>query len=762
MPVSRINSLFKNDVGFYLLTALLLIAISFLAFICDSFSQKIVCISAAGYFSFLLLKKYAASLKLVLVLVTLFIGSIILNKKEVHFELSEQSQIQIYPDQVRVKDNYLTGVGHFKQGKILISGKVPTEQENNLKQGLPLIVSQIKGECGIIEPATNIGEFDYQTYYAAKGITQKIKYFSCEMKAVKPNDVITGLHKLRFNLQNYFQKMPQLLGFFASELLLGENNAQENQEILNNYRDLGVIHLLSISGLHVGLYVLIISTICFYLKMTDEEAFICCCAVLLLGIFLSYGQAGFVRASLTYFLGKICKFKGYRVAAIDILGLACILHIMIVPRLFMMAGAILSYLLALGLQLTNKFGKMQQSILLNVLLTPLLLFYFYQVNFLTVLFNLMVVPYFNWVVMPVTFTNIVLFSFTKKLAPLFEQILELGEKAIGSLSNTQLGLLTFGKINWWQCLILILITMLLIIALRERPEWKFNKKELSMVLISTYLIFFGMIHFPLRGQVTLIDVGQGDSILITTPFPRKAYMIDTGGKLNFSGKKVTPQVNRITIPFLKSLGISTLDGVFVSHQDADHVGDLGPLLEQVHVKRIFMAKGLINNPSFQKRLNGRIKHTKLVELLAGMQVKDPKITFNVVYPYQPGEGKNEDSLSLFFRVANKNWLFTGDLGQEGEKEIMQKSNLSVDYFKLGHHGSKTSSNPDFLRVIHPQKVFISAGRKNRFGHPHQETLTTLSEQQIPWVSTQDCGMISWYYGGMQKSEFNYFLKRGKK
>src|SRR5699024_4265105 len=138
--------------------------------------------------------------------------------------------------------------------------------------------------------------------------------------------------------------------------------------------------------------------------------------------------------SLTYFLGKICKFKGYRVAAIDILGLACILHIMIVPRLFMMAGAILSYLLALGLQLTNKFGKMQQSILLNVLLTPLLLFYFYQVNFLTVLFNLMVVPYFNWGVMPVTFINIVLFSFTKKLAPLFEQILELGEKAIGSLS----------------------------------------------------------------------------------------------------------------------------------------------------------------------------------------------------------------------------------------------------------------------------------------------------------------------------------------
>ncbi len=106
--------------------------------------------------------------------------------------------------------------------------------------------------------------------------------------------------------------------------------------------------------------------------------------------------------------------------------------------------------------------------------------------------------------------------------------------------------------------------------------------------------------------------------MITTPFPRKVYLIDTGGKLNFTGKKQTPQVNRITLPFLKSQGISVIDGIFVSHQDADHVGDLGPLLEQIRVKKLFMAKGLINNPSFQKRINGRVRNTKLVELLAGM------------------------------------------------------------------------------------------------------------------------------------------------
>lgn len=739
-----------------------MVTISFLAFSCTTMVKRIVGLLFLIYFLLLLIKKYGGSLKIVGLVVVIFLVAIFFDKQKTDFALTQQNQLKIYPDQVKVKDDYLTGVGNFTQGKVLLSGKVTDEQQRLLRQGSPVLIKEIAGECDLIAPATNIGEFDFQNYYQAKKIYQKVKYTSCRMEVLPVENFGDQLHQLRFNLQNYFAKMPQLLGFFASELVLGENNAQENQEILNNYRNLGVIHLLSISGLHVGLYALLISIFCFNLKMTDEETFICCTLVLLLGIFLSNGQAGFVRASLTYFLGKFCKFKRYHVAQIDLLGLTCILHLLMVPRLFMMAGALLSYILALGLQLTNKFGGFKQSILLNALLTPLLLFFFYQVNFLTVIFNILVVPYFNWIVVPVTFFNIVTFSLTAAFTSILERILEFGEKIIGRLSATNFGLLTFGQINWWQCLLLLIVTIVLIIALREKTDWRFNKKKIALSVLTLYLIFFSMIHFPLQGQVTFIDVGQGDSILVTTPFRRRVYLIDTGGKLNFGGKKQTPQLNRITIPFLKSQGISTIDGVFVSHQDADHVGDLGPLLEQVNVKRLFMAEGLIKNPSFQTRLDGRIKNTKLIELIAGMQVKEPKITFNVIYPYQAGEGKNEDSLSLLFRVADRNWLFTGDLGQDGEKEIIQKMNLQVDYFKLGHHGSKTSSNPDFLRAIHPKQVFISAGRKNRFGHPHQETLTTLTQQQIPWVSTQDCGMISWYYGGMQSPKFSYFLKRGKR
>lgn len=761
MKPLRISWLFKSEVGFYLILGLLLVATAFLAFSCQSWGQKLTAIVFILYFLLLLLKKYQANFQIGLIIVLLFAGSIYLSKKTTSFTLNAQSQIMAYPDQVKVKDNYLTGTGQFEQGQLLLSGKVTDQQADLIKKGQPLLLTRITGECLPIDPATNIGEFDYQNYYAAKKITQRLKFSSCDLQVVQTDSLLAKVHYLRFQLQNYFKKMPQLLGFFASELLLGENNATENQEILNNYRDLGVIHLLSISGLHVGIYVLIVSTICFSLKLTEKETFAACCAILIFGVFLSNGQAGFVRASLTYCLGQICKFKNYRIAQADLLGLTCILHLLVVPRLFMTAGAILSYVLVAGLKMTDKFGQIKQSIMLNVLLTPLLLMFFYQINFLTVLFNSLVVPYFNWVVMPLTFANLILFAFTKKLASFFEQVLQFGESVISSWSQTKLGLWTFGQINWWQCLLLLMVTVGLIIALREKTHWPIKVKQLIVLLMGIYATFFCIIHFPWQGQVTFIDVGQGDSILITTPFRRQVYLIDTGGKLNFSGKKTTPQINRITIPFLKSQGISEIDGLFVTHQDADHVGDLRPLLEQIHVKKMFMAQGLIKNPSFQKRIAGKVKRTELIELLAGMQVKQPQIVFNVVYPFQAGEGKNEDSLSLFFRLANKNWLFTGDLDQAGEKAILQKFNLKVDYFKLGHHGSKTSSNPEFLQAIQPEKVFISAGRDNRFGHPHQETLATLASQRISWASTQDCGMISWYYGGIGSPKFDYFLKRDK-
>ncbi|WEV52033.1 DNA internalization-related competence protein ComEC/Rec2 [Lactobacillus sp. ESL0731] len=741
--------------GFFLLTALLGVDLSFGFYQSRGFLQQLTWILLASYLGLLLLQKFGNLKWVIVILLVIGMVDVFLHNSKTNFALTEDAVIKIYPDQVKVDDDWLSGIGSIKTGKVLVSGTITNQQINQLNQGQSVYLSSLVGDVKAIEPATNYGQFDSRQYYAGKNIWQQVKFKSCRMQT-KTGNLSDYFHYLRFKLQSYFRKMPRILGFFSSELLLGENPNQDNQQILDNYRDLGVIHILSISGLHVGIYALLISTLCYYLKFTEEETFVCCLIILLGWVFLSNGQAGFVRASLTYLLGKFFNFKGWQIKHFDLLGLTCLVHLLVNPRLMMGVGAILTYTLALGLEMTDKMTAFKQSAMLNLLLTPLLLVYFFQFNLLTVLFNMLIVPYFNWVVMPLTFINLVVFSWKPNISRIFEAVLNYGEQLIGKLSATKIGLLTFGKINWWQCLFLLVLTAIILVKVNEKVKLTGQNRKLTAGLGLTYLAILITIHFPLTGQVTFIDVGQGDSILITTPLWRHVYMIDVGGKLNFGGKKLTPQVNKITIPLLKAEGISQIDGLFVSHQDADHVGDLGPFLEQMKVKKLYMAQGLINNPSFQKRISGRIAKKQIVQLLAGMTVPGP-LPFHVVYPFKPGLGTNDDSLSLTFTLADKSWLFTGDLGQKGEQEIMAKYGLHADYFKLGHHGSKTASNPDFLQKLHPAMVFISAGRDNRFGHPHPETLATLEAQHIPWASTQDCGMITWTYGKLIKPKLTRFI-----
>lgn len=110
------------------------------------------------------------------------------------------------------------------------------------------------------------------------------------------------------------------------------------------------------------------------------------------------------------------------------------------------------------------------------------------------------------------------------------------------------------------------------------------------------------------------------------------------------------------------------------------------------------------------------------------------------------------------QFGRRSFIFTGDLDQQGERNVIKKyPQLRADIIKLGHHGSKTSSDPKFLKQLQPKLGIISAGRKNRYGHPNQETLTTLKKLQIQAWSTQNRGMIKFTYN-QQGGYFKTFLK----
>ncbi len=212
------------------------------------------------------------------------------------------------------------------------------------------------------------------------------------------------------------------------------------------------------------------------------------------------------------------------------------------------------------------------------------------------------------------------------------------------------------------------------------------------------------------GEILVLDIGQGDSILITLPFQQGTLLIDVAG----NKKKNIPQ--DIIYPILRKKGIRKLDYVVITHDDFDHSGGLEQLEQLIEIKEVIRNKQ-------EKIVLGNIE---FAILLHDMEFED----------------KNDNSLVLFSELYGLRALFMGDAGIEVEKEILKKYPLlRTDILKVGHHGSKTSSSLHFLHEIQPQLGLISAGRNNFYGHPNQEVLDALKQSNVYTLCTSYHGAI---------------------
>jgi competence protein ComEC len=241
------------------------------------------------------------------------------------------------------------------------------------------------------------------------------------------------------------------------------------------------------------------------------------------------------------------------------------------------------------------------------------------------------------------------------------------------------------------------------------------------------------------GEVTMIDVGQGDSILIHYPFGKGTYLIDTGGTIQFEEdewkKAAKPfEVGRdVVVPFLKGKGITKLDKLILTHGDTDHIGGTLALLNEIEVTQILMPSVAELSKSeltiIQKAKN---KGIQVVMVADGSQWENEKSTFYVLSPEENYQGeRNSGSIAIMAKIAGLNWFFGGDLDQEGEERIIKKyPNLHIDVLKAGHHGSKTSTSEQFINKIKPAISWISVGEHNRYGHPHSEVLGQLENTTV--------------------------------
>ena len=272
-------------------------------------------------------------------------------------------------------------------------------------------------------------------------------------------------------------------------------------------------------------------------------------------------------------------------------------------------------------------------------------------------------------------------------------------------------------------------------------RWSRTLAWASMIAAAVAVVLPRPIDHPHDAlMVEVIDVGQGDSLLLISP-EGKTMLVDGGGF--GGGPRQAPQDfdigEEVVSPLLWSRGIRHLDVVALSHAHSDHMGGLPAILQNFRPKELWVG----NNPpvpAYNALLaEARKLGVTVRSLRAGDEASLGRAEVNVLAPfadYQPGaEPANNDSLVLHVAVGETAVLLEGDAEEPIENAMLSEQGLASTVLKVGHHGSNTSTKPAFLARVSPQWAVISCGLHNRYGHPREEVLAALQASHVRTVST---------------------------
>lgn len=240
-------------------------------------------------------------------------------------------------------------------------------------------------------------------------------------------------------------------------------------------------------------------------------------------------------------------------------------------------------------------------------------------------------------------------------------------------------------------------------------------------------------------SIHIIDVGQGDCILISTPND-KNMLIDGGDE----------DSSRIIKSYLKLHKIKKLDMIIATHLDKDHIGSLDYVINNFQVQKLYTPNQMENSTSYHnlvkscKNNNIKINHLKKGDTLDF----DKHINISILSPSYIQGNNNLNSIVLNLTYFNMDFLFTGDCEEINEIDMINSYDLdNVDFLKVAHHGSSSSSTDEFIKETSPDIAVISCGYKNSYGHPHKSTLDTLEKYNVKTFRTDLNGDLVFYSDG---------------
>ncbi|MEC2058592.1 DNA internalization-related competence protein ComEC/Rec2 [Bacillus stercoris] len=612
--------------------------------------------------------------------------------------------------------------------------------------------------------ATVPGVFDYNEYLYRQHIHWNYSVTSIQ-NCGEPENFKYKVPSLRKHIISFTNSLlpPDSAGIVQA-LTVGDRFYVED-EVLTAYQKLGVVHLLAISGLHVGILTAGLFFTMVRVGITREKASILLLLFLPLYVMLTGAAPSVLRAALmsgVYLAGSLVK---WRVRSATAICLSYIALLLFNPYHLFEAGFQLSFAVSFSLILSSSIFQQVKTSLGQLAIVsliaqlgslPILLYHFHQFSIISIPMNMLLVPFYTFCILPGAVAGVLLLSLSASFGRLFfswfDFLISWTNKLITKIADIDVFTLIIARP---APVLLFLFTVTIILLLMSIEKRSFSQLMItSGICCSVLFLLFASPRLSPEGEVDMIDIGQGDSMYVGAPHQRGHVLIDTGGTLSYSSEPWREKQHpfslgeKVLIPFLTAKGINQLDALILTHADQDHIGEAETLLKHHKVKRLVIPKGFVSEPKDEKVLQAaKEEGVAIEEVKRGdvLQIKD--LQFHVLSPEAPDPAsKNNSSLVLWMEMGGMSWILTGDLEKEGEQEVMKVfPNIKADVLKVGHHGSKGSTGEEFIKQLQPKTAIISAGKNNRYHHPHQEVLQILQRHSIRVLRTDQNGTIQYRY-----------------
>ena len=627
------------------------------------------------------------------------------------------------------------------------------------------------GKIGLFKSATNEGEFDRARFYRSQGIDFSVKADDIKTSAGKHAWYYHRLERLRDTLSaSLLSVTDETTAGVLSSMLLGDKSYLDD-EIKDLYQVSGISHILAISGLHISIVGMAFYRLLRKRRVSYTAAFICSAALILSYAVMTGNAVSTRRAVGMFILTMLAAALGRCADMLNSLGIMVIYLLWDNPMVLGYAGFVFSVgaILAIGIvtpvMSEPKGEKFWASVSIQLPMLPVVAMNYYELPLFAVFVNLVVIP-----ALPVIFISGLLASVAGCVGAIPGKVLVFPAFAVLKLYELLCGLVMklpgasviTGAPDGYRIFLFYaaLSGFLVAFSLKKRAIERGLKGKspilynVQRAVCTAVLLAILLVKLKTAAQLDILDVGQGDGIF---------YRFESGTCIFIDGGSLDRKQlgENVILPFLKYNGVPGISYWFVSHADSDHISGLSEVIDSGYtIEHIVVAEAAAKEAAMEEL----VLKAKEAGIDVCLMSKGDSIEINAasglrstvneetdgimcLYPGTADTASDRNDMCLVLKLTDGAFsgIFGGDIPSEVEKELVAEygKELSVDFYKANHHGSKYSGSKEWIEALSPRWAAVSCAAENRYGHPADEAMERLIDAKCRIFYTMQSGQIKY-------------------